>query len=124
MCCGTSLWRRSRRPARPRRAPGPHDAAAGVDDSAEVSYDKQLWAELTLLRFLADAYNVLVSARSSSDRPDIRIERVPPPALRCVLVLHVTAHEGVAELAPGHRVGGHEAVAAFVGEAGCRGPGR
>jgi DNA replication protein DnaC len=30
------------------------------DDSSEVSYDKQLWAELTSLRFLADAYNVLI----------------------------------------------------------------
>lgn len=30
------------------------------DDSSEVHYDRQLWAELTSLRFLADAYNVLV----------------------------------------------------------------
>jgi DNA replication protein DnaC len=30
------------------------------DDSSEVRYDRQLWAELTSLRFLADAYNVLV----------------------------------------------------------------
>jgi DNA replication protein DnaC len=30
------------------------------DDSSEVSYDKQLWAELTSLRFLADAYDVLI----------------------------------------------------------------
>jgi len=30
------------------------------DDSAAVAFDHQLWAELTSLRFLADAYNVLV----------------------------------------------------------------
>jgi DNA replication protein DnaC len=30
------------------------------DDSAAVTYDRQLWAELTSLRFLADAYYVLV----------------------------------------------------------------
>ena len=30
------------------------------DDTAAVSYDRQLWAELTSLRFLADAYNVLI----------------------------------------------------------------
>ena len=30
------------------------------DDSAAVSFDQQLWAELTSLRFLADAYNVLI----------------------------------------------------------------
>ena len=30
------------------------------DDSTAVSYDRQLWAELTSLRFLADAYNVLI----------------------------------------------------------------
>jgi DNA replication protein DnaC len=30
------------------------------DDTAAVSYDHQLWAELTSLRFLADAYNVLI----------------------------------------------------------------
>jgi DNA replication protein DnaC len=30
------------------------------DDSAAVAFDQQLWAELTSLRFLADAYNVLV----------------------------------------------------------------
>ena len=30
------------------------------DDSAAVSFDQHLWAELTSLRFLADAYNVLI----------------------------------------------------------------
>src|SRR3984893_14267518 len=30
------------------------------DDTATVTYDQQLWAELTSLRFLADAYNVLI----------------------------------------------------------------
>jgi len=30
------------------------------DDSTGVSYDRQLWAELTSLRFLADAHNVLI----------------------------------------------------------------
>jgi DNA replication protein DnaC len=30
------------------------------DDSTEVTYDKQLWAELTSLRFLADSYDVLI----------------------------------------------------------------
>nr|WP_255450560.1 ATP-binding protein [Skermania sp. ID1734] len=30
------------------------------DDTSEVRYDRALWAELTSLRFLADAYNVLV----------------------------------------------------------------
>ena len=30
------------------------------DDSAAVHFDQQLWAELTSLRFLADAYNVLI----------------------------------------------------------------
>ena len=29
-------------------------------DTAAVNYDQQLWAELTSLRFLADAYNVLI----------------------------------------------------------------
>jgi len=30
------------------------------DDTTAVSFDQQLWAELTSLRFLADAYNVLI----------------------------------------------------------------
>ena len=30
------------------------------DDTAAISFDQQLWAELTSLRFLADAYNVLI----------------------------------------------------------------
>jgi DNA replication protein DnaC len=30
------------------------------DDSTAVAFDQQLWAELTSLRFLADAYNVLI----------------------------------------------------------------
>lgn len=30
------------------------------DESTPVTFDRQLWAELTSLRFLADAYNVLV----------------------------------------------------------------
>jgi DNA replication protein DnaC len=30
------------------------------DDSLAIIYDQQLWAELTSLRFLADAYNVLI----------------------------------------------------------------
>ena len=30
------------------------------DDTAAVTFDHQLWAELTSLRFLADAYNVLI----------------------------------------------------------------
>ena len=30
------------------------------DDTATVTFDQQLWAELTSLRFLADAYNVLI----------------------------------------------------------------
>jgi hypothetical protein len=30
------------------------------DESAAVNFDQQLWAELTSLRFLADAYNVLI----------------------------------------------------------------
>ncbi|MQY17926.1 ATP-binding protein [Nocardia macrotermitis] len=30
------------------------------DDSTAVSFDSELWAELTSLRFLADAYNVLI----------------------------------------------------------------
>ena len=30
------------------------------DDTAAVSFDQQLWAELTSLRFLADAFNVLI----------------------------------------------------------------
>jgi polynucleotide 5'-kinase involved in rRNA processing len=29
-------------------------------ESAAVSFDQQLWAELTSLRFIADAYNVLI----------------------------------------------------------------
>jgi IstB-like ATP binding protein len=36
------------------------------DDSAAVSFDRQLWAELTSLRFLADAYNVLVMGPSEA----------------------------------------------------------
>jgi len=31
------------------------------DDTAAVSFDWDLWAELTTLRFLADAYNVLIT---------------------------------------------------------------
>jgi hypothetical protein len=38
------------------------------DKSAAVSYDQQLWAELTSLRFLADAYNVLIMGRSESEK--------------------------------------------------------
>ena len=30
------------------------------DDTAAITFDQQLWAELTSLRFLADAYNVLI----------------------------------------------------------------
>jgi hypothetical protein len=30
------------------------------DDTAAVTFDQDLWAELTSLRFLADAYNVLI----------------------------------------------------------------
>jgi hypothetical protein len=30
------------------------------DDTAAVSFDRDLWAELTSLRFLADAYNMLI----------------------------------------------------------------
>ncbi|MFI5783520.1 ATP-binding protein [Nocardia sp. NPDC051570] len=30
------------------------------DDSASVTFDAELWAELTSLRFLADAYNILI----------------------------------------------------------------
>ena len=30
------------------------------DDSATVTFDSELWAELTSLRFLADAYNILI----------------------------------------------------------------
>ena len=30
------------------------------DDTAAVTFDQQLWSELTSLRFLADAYNVLI----------------------------------------------------------------
>lgn len=30
------------------------------DESTAVTFDRELWAELTSLRFLADAYNVLV----------------------------------------------------------------
>jgi DNA replication protein DnaC len=30
------------------------------DESTKVTYDRQLWAELTSLRFLADSYNVLI----------------------------------------------------------------
>lgn len=30
------------------------------DESTKVTYDRQLWAELTSLRFLADSYDVLV----------------------------------------------------------------
>lgn len=30
------------------------------DDTATVTFDSELWAELTLLRFLADAYNILI----------------------------------------------------------------
>jgi DNA replication protein DnaC len=32
----------------------------GWDASAAVTFDSELWAELTSLRFLADAYNVLI----------------------------------------------------------------
>jgi hypothetical protein len=30
------------------------------DDTAAVNFDRQLWAELTSLRFLADDYDVLI----------------------------------------------------------------
>ncbi|MEU7765096.1 ATP-binding protein [Nocardia sp. NPDC049190] len=33
---------------------------AAWDDSTAVTFDRELWAELTSLRFLADAYNILV----------------------------------------------------------------
>lgn len=33
---------------------------AAWDDSTAVTFDRELWAELTSLRFLTDAYNVLV----------------------------------------------------------------
>ena len=38
------------------------------NDSTEVAYDKQLWAELTSLRFLADAYDVLIMGPVSGRR--------------------------------------------------------
>jgi IstB-like ATP binding protein len=38
----------------------PQMQLAAWDDSTEVHYNKQLWAELTSLRFLADACNVLL----------------------------------------------------------------
>ena len=38
--------------------PGMHLEA--WDESTKVTYDRQLWAELTSLRFLADSYNVLI----------------------------------------------------------------
>ncbi|HUH68957.1 MAG TPA: ATP-binding protein [Mycobacterium sp.] len=45
---------------RSRRASESADKVAAWDDSTEVHYDKQLWAELTSLRLLADAHNVLI----------------------------------------------------------------
>lgn len=30
------------------------------DESTKVTYDRQLWAELTSLRFVLDSYNVLI----------------------------------------------------------------
>jgi DNA replication protein DnaC len=41
-----------------RLEPGMHLDA--WDESTKVAYDRQLWAELTSLRFLADSYNVLI----------------------------------------------------------------
>jgi len=38
------------------------------DETAAVTFDQQLWAELTSLRFLADAYNVLVMGPSGSEK--------------------------------------------------------
>jgi len=38
------------------------------DDTAAVTFDQQLWAELTSLRFLADAYNVLIMDQSASEK--------------------------------------------------------
>jgi hypothetical protein len=39
------------------------------DDTAAVTYDHQLWAELTSLRSLADAYNVLIMGPVGSEKP-------------------------------------------------------
>jgi hypothetical protein len=41
---------------------------AAWDDSTEISYDRQLWAELTSLRFLADAYKVIIMGPSGSEK--------------------------------------------------------
>jgi hypothetical protein len=51
---------RSHPTPRPHRAPRPQMQLQARDNSTDVTYDRQLWAELTSLRFLADAHNVLV----------------------------------------------------------------
>lgn len=42
----------------PKTATSTWRPAAACDDSTKVTYDKQSWAELTSLWFLAGAYNV------------------------------------------------------------------
>ena len=42
------------------------------DDTAAVIFDQQLWAELTSLRFLADAYNVLIMGPVGVGKPALR----------------------------------------------------
>jgi hypothetical protein len=39
------------------------------DESTKVTYDRQLWAELTSLRFLADSYNVLIMGPVGVGKP-------------------------------------------------------
>lgn len=38
------------------------------DDSTAATFDRQLWAEFTSLRFLADAYNILIMGPVGSER--------------------------------------------------------
>jgi hypothetical protein len=38
------------------------------DDTAAVSFDQQRWTDLISLRFLADAYNVLITGQSGSKK--------------------------------------------------------
>lgn len=63
MLLADEVARRDRKSAQLRAKAAHLDPAMQLqawDQSAAVTFDQQLWAELTSLRFLADAYNVLI----------------------------------------------------------------
>src|ERR1700730_1499798 len=58
-CAGTGSHIHNARPPALLTAVDP-PPVAGDGPTAAVTFDQQLWAKLTSLRFLADAYNVLI----------------------------------------------------------------